>query len=99
MFTERGGLMLLRLMHLMHLMSMDTNATMLMIGKVWKTLLHRMQISRADGTLQDLAPILLGKSFNIRPHCSIALARRLMGVAMYSSAPQCAPYVLRGAST
>jgi len=59
MFTERGGLMLLRLVHLMHLMSMDTNATMLMIGKVWKTLLHRMQISRADGTLQDLAPTLL----------------------------------------
>lgn len=89
--------MLLRLMHLMH-MSMNAHAGVLMIGEVRETLLHGMQVARADGALQDLAPILLRETLNVRPYSGIAIASNLMCVTVRSTAAQCAPDVLRGAA-
>lgn len=59
--AEGGCLVLLMLvlLWLVQLMHMDADTTVLVIGEVGKTLLHCVQIARADSALQDLAPVLL----------------------------------------
>lgn len=74
--AEGGCLVLvLVLLWLVQLMHMYTDAAMLVIGEVGEALLHRMQITRADGALQNLAPVLLRQTLDVGPHCGIAVGR------------------------
>lgn len=68
-------MLVLVLLWLMQLMHMYTDAAVLVIGEVGEALLHRMQITRADGALQNLAPVLFRQAFDVGPHCGIAVGR------------------------
>lgn len=65
--AEGGGLLvvLLRLVELVH--------QVVGVGQVGQVLLHGAQVARAHGPLQDLAPVLLRETFDVRPRGGVSL--------------------------
>lgn len=88
--AEGGGLLLVVLLRLVDLVDQVVG-----VGQVGRqVLLHGIQVARADGSLQDLAPVLLGEALNVRPRGG----EGFRGLVIVDSSAHCPSDVLGGAA-